>query len=622
METATVADFLRDPFDVLIVGGGTAGLVVAARLSEDPRIRVGVIEAGLSRIGDPNVDLPAGAAMMISNPEYDWNFKSVPQAGTNEKVYHIPRGKMLGGSSGINFLAYARPCAEDIDDWSEAFGIQGWSWSDLLPYFERSERLEFDEPNILNRDLEECPLNQDCHGLNGAIHTSMNTWQVPFEKKLLLAFDEVSGLSRPEDPYNGSHLGFYRTLSTTNRVEKPIRSYAASGYLAPISGRANLIVLTNALARRIILESDSDGFLFAKGVEFQHEGVFYSAFARKEVILSAGSIQSPQLLELSGIGDPKVLEQVHIPCLVPNPHVGNNLQEHTMSAVSYELAPDILSLDSLFRDPALMAEHQKLYTESHSGVFSGAVSLTGYIPYFSQVDKTEFEETISNILSSSHANTRSSLQDPIFQKKQQEAIVARMRSPKSADILLFCSPANFNIRRGHVDCSKLMSGAPDGHNACYSVTVSNMYPISRGSVHIQSHDILDAPLIDPGFLSHPADVDILAAGVKFADQVFQSPLLKDKVARRVDPPAEVDLRNRNEARDYVRDRIVTYHHALGTCAMGQVVDGRLRVKGVGRLRVVDASVFPMQISAASMATVYAVAEKAAVMIKEDLGSAR
>lgn len=377
--------------------------------------------------------------------------------------------------------------------------------------------------------------------------------------------------------------------------------------------------MTNAHACRIIFESHHGGELFAKGVEFQYQGAIYSAFARREVILSAGCVQSPQLLELSGIGDPKILDDAHIPCLVPNPNVGNNLQEHTMSAVVYELAPDVLSLDSILRDPALLEQHQRLYTDSHSGAFSGPISLTGYISYSSQVDKIEFEDTISNILSGSGVNGRSPLQNYGFQEKQQEAIVERMRSSKAADILLFGSPANFDIGRGYCDCSKLISGAPMGRNACYSITVGNMYPISRGSVHVQSSNPLDPPLIDPGFLSHPADVDILASGVAFADRVFQSPLLKDKVARRVDPPPEVNLHNRNEARDYVRDRIVTYHHALGTCAMGQVVDERLRVKGVRGLRVVDASVLPMQISAAIMAMVYAVAEKAADVTREDFG---
>jgi choline dehydrogenase-like flavoprotein len=527
---------------------------------------------------------------------------------------------MLGGSSGINFLAYARPCAEDIDDWSEALGIRGWSWSELLPYFKLSERLEFEESNIINRDTQICPLHLDSHGLTGAIHTSMGTWQTPFEKDLIKAFDEVSGLSRPQDPYNGSHLGFYRTVSTTDRTEKPIRSYSASGYLAASTGRANLTVLTNALARKILIERDANTSLFAKGVEFQHGGLVYSALAKKEVILSAGAIQSPQLLELSGIGDPHVLEGVGIRCLVPNPHVGNNLQEHTMSAVVYELAPNLLSLDSLFLDPALLVEHQNLYTESHSGAYSGVVSLTGYISYSSQVDRPDFEQTVSSILSKSHIITRSPSQDPTFQERQQEAIVARMRKSTAADILLFCSPANFDIKRGYSDCSKLMPGPPNDHNACYSITVSNMYPISRGSVHIQSINALDPPRIDPGFHSHPADADILAVGVSFADKVFQSPLLKDKIARRVDPVAEVNLGNPNEAREYVRDRIVTYHHMLGTCAMGQVVDERLRVKGVDRLRVVDASICPMQISAATMGTVYAIAEKAATLIKEDLKS--
>ena len=543
-----------------------------------------------------------------------WSFL---QKDTKDRVFHIPRGKMLGGSSGINFMAYGRPCAEDIDDWSEKLGIKGWSWSDLLPYFKRGEKLEFELPNIKNRDFNDCPIDLNLHGVSGAIHTSIGTWQIPFEKTLLPAFDEVSGLSRPQDPYNGTHLGFYRSLFTTDRTANPIRSYAVSGYLAPRTGRPNLKVLTNSLACKVIVERHYDGALLARGVELQHEGASHTTFAKKEIILSAGSLQSPQLLELSGIGDPKVLEEAQIPCVVHSPNVGNNLQEHIMSAVVYELASGVISMDSIFQDPALLQEHQRLYAESKSGALSGSVSLTGYIPYCSQVSKIEFEGTITDVLHPPLESETSPPQNAIFQRKQREAIVARMRNPRAADIQFVGTPANFDIVRGHSNCSKLISGAPVGHNACYSITVSNMYPISRGNVHIQSSNPLDAPLIDPGFLSHPVDVDVLAAGVGFADRVFQSASIKDQVARRVDPPPEVNLQNKDIAREYVRDRIVTYHHAMGTCAMGQVVDERLRVKGVHGLRVVDASVLPMQISTAILATVYAIAEKAADMIAED-----
>ncbi len=523
---------------------------------------------------------------------------------------------MLGGSSGINFMAYGRPCAEDIDDWSKALGIPGWSWSDLLPYFIRSEKLEFDQPNIKNRDLNNCPVNQDLHGTDGAVHTSMSPWQVPFEESLLPAFDEVSGLSRPEDPYGGSHLGFYRSLFTIDRIGKPIRSYAGSGYMAPIIGRPNLRVLTNTLACKVLLESCNDGSLVARGVELQHEGIFYSAFAKREVILSAGSVRSPQLLELSGIGDLKVLEEAQIPFVIHNSDVGNNLQEHTMSAVVYELAPGVISLDSIFQDPAIAKEHQRLYTESYSGAMSGSMSVTGYIPYSSQVSKIELEETITCVSSSALVNDQSPPQNALFQRRQQELIVTRTRDPRSANIQAIGTPANFDIARGHSNWDKLMSGAPIGYNACYSIVVSNMYPVSRGSVHVQSSSPLDAPLIDPGYLSNQADVNVMAAGVEFADRVFQSAPVKDKVARRVDPPPGINLGNKDVARAFVREHVVTYHHALGTCAMGQVVDECLRVKGVHGLRVVDASVLPMQISTAIQATVYAVAEKAADMIKK------
>ena len=523
---------------------------------------------------------------------------------------------MLGGSSGINFMAYGRPCAEDIDEWSKTLGIPGWSWSDLLPYFTRSEKLEVDQPNIRNRDINDCPLNQDLHGTDGAIHTSMSPWQVPFEETLLPAFDEVSGLSRPEDPYNGSHLGFYRSLFTIDRLGKPVRSYAGSGYMAPIIGRPNLRILTNTLAVKVLLENCNDGGLVARGVELQHEGASYSAFAKREVILSAGSIRSPQLLEFSGIGDPKILENAKIPCVSCNSDVGNNLQEHTMSAVVYELAPGVISLDSIFQDPAMAKEHQRLYTESYSGAMSGSMSVTGYIPYSSRVSKIELEETITSVSHSPRVNDQSPPQNAAFQRRQRELIVTRLRDPRSANIQAIGTPANFDIARGHSSWDKLMTGAPIGHNACYSIVVSNMYPISRGSVHIKSSSPLDAPLIDPGYLSNQADVNVMAAGVEFADRVFQSSRVKNKVARRVDPPPGINLENKDAARDFVRDHVVTYHHALGTCAMGQVVDECLRVKGVQGLRVVDASVLPMQISTAIQATVYSVAEKAADMIRK------
>ncbi|KAJ5639274.1 Glucose-methanol-choline oxidoreductase C-terminal [Penicillium longicatenatum] len=612
MATIKLTDFIQTPFDFLIVGGGTAGLVLANRLSEESGIQVGVIEAGSLKLGDPRVDLPTGSGQMLSNPDYDWNFESIPQAGTNDKAYHIPRGKMLGGSSGINFMSYNRPSAEDIDDWAQKLGLSGWTWSELLPYFERSEHLEPIKPS------ESCPIDPNIHGTEGPIHTSIGPWQAPIEEPLLAAFDETSRLPRPAEPYNGAHLGFYRSTFTLNRSKAPVRSYATSGYLAPIMGRPNLKVLENAQVCRIVFSDGSDGEPVAEGVELQHEGTCYVVKAKKEVILSAGSIQSPQLLELSGMGDPDVLKNAGISCIVANTDVGNNLQEHTMSAVSYELADGLISVDSLFKDPALLEEHKNLYTKDHSGALSGSISLIGFTPYSLLSNEAQFDATITRIMGAPNVTGGQFEQNTDYQCQQQEVIAARMKNPSSADIQYIGTPAFFNTA-GYKNCATIMSGPPVSYGACYSIIVSNMYPLSRGSVHVRTSNPIDAPGIDPGFLSHPVDTDVLAAAIIFADRVFQSPSLKDKVRRRVTPPADLNLSNVDDVRQFVRDHILPYHHALGTCAMGQVVDERLRVKGVRRLRVVDASVMPMQVSAAIMATVYAIAEKASDIVKEDFG---
>lgn len=520
---------------------------------------------------------------------------------------------MLGGSSAINFMTYTRPCAEDLDDWATELGLEGWSFSELLPYFQRHQYLEKSHANIMERDATVSPLDMSLHGNSGPIHTSLPTWHVPFEKPLLGALDQESGLARPAEPNKGEHLGFFQSFLSIDRTAKPVRSYAANGYLAaPVMERSNLRVITDATVTRVVLEQNATGGLVAKGVELIHDGVTQNVFAEKEVILSAGSLKSPQLLELSGIGHPDVLEKAHIPCVLANPHVGNNLQEKTMSAVVYELGHGQTSVDSVFLDPSFAKEQFRLYQEEHTGALSGAASLMGFVPFISQINETELNEVLSMI------NTETALpaQDVEFQDKKNAVIAARMRSPSSANIQLVGSPANFNIAAGFENCAKLVSGPP-GDTPCYALIVSNMYPLSRGSVHVRSSDPLEAPDIDPGFHSHPADAHVLAAGVQFADRVFKSPLLKGKVGKRVDPPPQVDLDDKDEARQFARDRIVSYHHALGTCAMGQVVDERLRVKGVEGLRIVDASALPMQVSAAIMPTVYAAAEKGADMIKQD-----
>lgn len=497
-------------------------------------------------------------------------------------------------------MMYVRGSKQDYDDWS-TFG-KGWSWSSMAPYFRRHET--FDDTRIgPPRDDEFTQFQTRSHGQTGGIATSFNNWRNPLERYFIQAGQQASGIDRsPSDPWGGDHLGFFSSLATVDRRNaRGTRSYAASAYLLPNTTRRNLRVLTNTLALRVLLEGRT-----ACGVRFMHSDQVREVRATREVILSCGVYKTPQLLELSGIGDPAVLKNVDVPCTVPLPGVGANLQDHVLTAAVYELNEGTTSLDSL-RHPSILQQHVDMYTKDRNGLLASATSGMGFVPYSRMVSPAELERTCRKILDTPVQTT--------FQRTQLEQVVRQLQSPTSGNIQFILSQGTLNVNEVVADQGKfakpLAETDPDG----FTIVACLEYPASRGTVHITSSDPTVNPAVDPAYLSHPADVDVLAAGLGFCDEIAQSPALKDKIRRRAHPVG--DIRDRSQAAEAVRDFCMTEYHPCGTCAIGSVVDERLQVRGVTGLRVVDASVFPGNVSGNILSTVYAVAEKAADMIKED-----
>lgn len=506
-------------------------------------------------------------------------------------------------------MMYVRGSKQDYDDWS-TFG-KGWSWSSMEPYFRRHE--SFDDTRIgLPGDVDFMRYQPESHGKDGVVQTSFNNWRNSLERYFVDAGKEACGMmGSTRDPWGGNHQGFFSSLTTIDRKKlKGTRSYAASAYLLPNIQRPNLRVLTEALALKVILEGNS-----ASGVRIRCAGKEHDIRASKEVVLSCGVYKTPQLLELSGIGDPTVLRNAGVPCAVALPGVGANLQDHILTAAVYELNEGTVSFDAL-RHPSVMQEHLDMYAKDSTGILAAATSAMGFVPYSTMVSPAELEQTCLKILEPSSAQ-----QGP-FQKKQREKVVQQLRSASSSSIQFILTQGTLNIEEVVADQGKFAKPVAENDPDGFTIVACLEYPASRGTVHITSSDPTRNPDLDPAYLSHPADVDILAAGLEFCDKIAQSSALGNKVRRRAHPPANVDVRDRAQASEATRDFCMTEYHPCGTCAIGQVVDERLKVRGVKRLRVVDSSVFPGNVSGNILSTVYAVAEKAADLIKEDASQIR
>ncbi|KGO40821.1 Glucose-methanol-choline oxidoreductase [Penicillium expansum] len=603
--TCTVEEFTRTTFDYVICGGGTAGLALAARLTENPAITVGVIEAGKYRIGDPLVDTPTAFPQMFENPEYDWCVYTVPQKGNRGLSHHVPRGKLLGGSSGINYMMYVRGSTQDYNDWAELVEDDGWSGEHMQQYMRKHQTLEPIDPAITDRST--MPFVGEFHGLNGPIRTSFNDSIMPVENDVIKACEEVTGIAnKPTDPWSGDHIGFYHTLGTVARTgpDKGKRSYSARGYYeANRATRPNFKVLCEALVNRVVLDGNK-----ATGVSLTHAGVDYQVSARREIIVSGGTIQSPQILELSGIGDPEVLKAAGVECKVANSGVGANVLDHGLTLYIAEVQPGVLTQDTLHQVPEVMEAAAKQYAETSGGPLSSVCNMQGFFPAKKILSEIELGEIIQSI--------RDVEPNTAFHAKQLAQIIANLESDHSANMQIVTVPGSMNPDGiGHQ--SKIIQPRKPDEPGGLTFGLCIQYPVSRGTIHIESADPTKHPIINPNYGGHPADISLLAAMLRWSDKVMESKHLNPSILHRAYPDPSVNLQNLDEAREAVHDIIAGEYHISGSVAMGDALDSRLRVKGVEGLRVADASVFPNNVSGNIVSSVYAVAEKAADMIRED-----
>ncbi|KAI0324288.1 GMC oxidoreductase [Cubamyces sp. BRFM 1775] len=588
--------FASTEFDYIIIGGGTAGLVVATRLSEDPSIVVGVIEAG---DWDPNVDainVPGLCGSILGNSKYDWSFMSVPQTDLDGRSVFQPRGKALGGCSMVRALTTHRASAREYDAF-EALGNPGWNWDEFLKYFKKSETAV---PIATPAAQENGLVDPDprYHGTSGPIVKAYPTWFSPLHFTFLDTLSEL-GVPRNPDPDNGTNVGGATSfLSVEPRAA--LRTYSASAYLQPNINRPNLFVLTNTVVTKIVFDGATKP-LRAVGVEYMHDDRMYCATVRGEVVLAAGSLQTPQILELSGIGRADILQKHGIQQILELPGVGENLRQfsildHVKVYSINEIDPDYETLDDAL-DPRVAAKQRELY-QSHRGYLSTAsVSAYGFLPasaFASDVQIAQWKEQALEVARKA----------PVGLRRQLELQINWFLNPESAEGELLLYPGFYR--------SSPRKPTP---GARYSSMVSSiMHPLSRGSVHVASLDPTVPPAIDPNYFSTPLDLDMLLAVLKFAlGRVYRTKPLCDAIRAQVAPSLEESASD-EALKEYIKKECACVFHPIGTASMlpqedGGVVDPQLKVYGTSNLRIVDASVIPIQISAHTQATVYAIAEK-------------
>ncbi|KAK8029811.1 GMC oxidoreductase [Apiospora rasikravindrae] len=573
-------------YDVIIVGGGTSGLVLANRLTENPNLHVLVLESGNDRTGDPNTLTP-GAWPLLTNSPNDWTFQTVPQKDLERQIT-VPQGKALGGSSAVNSFLFTNTSKETVDGWKD-LGNEGWDYAS----YEKALKKSFTLHKSSGGTEGDGPLQL-------TLGTSEGVWEKAWIQGLVsVGFPET-------DPISGRVGGVNIAAESIDPKTKQ-RSYATNAYLDPIRNRSNLTVRTGTTVNKVLLDkSSSGGDAVAKGVQYTSKGGDLQIVeARKEVILTAGAINSPRLLELSGVGGAQLLQSLGIDVVVDNPHVGENLQNHVFTGLVFEAKDDVYTIDDFFRqDPKAVGAAMEDYGTKGTGPMSTSNMVT-----MAQLPLPEFHTL--------HVHPPLPPTTPAFVAAHEKFVRSVLTNPSSA-------LGNYVFGPAYAPFDVPENPAHRAPGKWVSVAIELSHPLSRGSSHVTSAaasqvGTSEGVRVDCRYLSHPLDLEVLARQVRFTEDVVSR---AEPITRHLKPYTKrfTDL---DTAKDYVRRSANGAYHYTGTCAMmsrdlGGVVDSRLRVYGVSNLRVCDASVIPLEPTANPQAVVYGVAELASSFIKEDL----
>ena len=533
-------------FDYIIVGAGSAGCVIANRLSQDSSKKVLLLEAGGS---DRRffIQMPIGYGVTYHQKKVNWMYSTEPSPEADNKPSYWPRGKVMGGSSSINAMVYVRGNPKDFDEWSEA-GNPGWSYEEVLPYFKKMESWQNGADSYRGGDG---PLNVS--EVSSQLHPLCNNF--------LAAAQEI-GIRLNPDMNGESQEGVGNYQITTHKGQ---RMSASRAYLWPVMSRSNLTIVKKALASKILIRDKR-----AYGVEYLKSGKLHKVEASREVILCAGSINSPQLLQLSGIGPKKVLESASVRMIHDSPAVGKNLQDHL--GVSYFYKSKVPTLNDQLR-PILGKVYQGIrYILTRTGPLSLSVNQSG-----------------------GFIRTREGLNKP--------------------NIQLYFSPVSYSLESP--DKRAMMS--PDPFSAML-LGVSNCNTSSRGQIRIKNSNPYEYPIIEPNYLSHEDDIKDLLDGVKVLRKLAKTDSFRDVIGEEFRPGP--DCQTDEEMIQHIKDTVWTVFHPSSTCRMGpdpksDVVDSQLKVYGIEALRVADASIFPQLICGNINAATIMVGEKASDLILND-----